>query len=448
MDRRQSKSQALSDLRHKIEALSEIYGHRQFEFGSAPFRPGKDYIPVSGPVFGGPEIRSLVSAAMDGWFTEGLIVDEFEKALAYITGRRYASMVNSGSSANLLALATLKEHFKAKPGAEIITTAVGFPTTLNPILQLGLKPHFIDVELGTYVPTLDMIEEAVNKNTAGIMIAHTLGNPWPVRYVGTVLKKSIFIIEDNCDALGSKIDGRLTGSIGNIGTQSFYPAHHITTGEGGALTYDSPKYRRIAESYRDWGRDCWCDPGKQDTCGKRFEHEFPGLPKGYDHKYVYSRIGWNLKGSDLQASLGLSQLTRLVDFGTRRRFNFNKMYSALVEMGAGEYFILPRASEDSIPSWFGFPLTIRPDAPFSVKEFADLLEGKYKIGTRRLFGGNLLAQPAYGNIEYEKGDLANSEIVGLRTFWIGVWPGIDDVRLEYMIDCFADALLRTDWSWK
>lgn len=429
-----------ANLKKNLEAVAEIYGHR--EQLRRKITPGKDYIPVSGKVVGGAETRYLVEAALDGWWTEGHFVDEFEKKLAKATGRRFAAMVNSGSSANLIALATAKEQYQITEG-EVIVTAVGFPTTLNPVIQLGLTPHFIDVEMGTYVPSLEMLESAINKKTVGVMIAHTLGNPWPVtdfiaNFAGD--PKKLFIIEDNCDALGSMIDGKLTGSIGQMGTQSFYPAHHITTGEGGAITFDSPKLRKIAESFRDWGRDCWCPPGKENTCGKRFDHQFENLPDGYDHKYVYSRIGWNLKSTDLNAAIGLAQLDRLEEFTEARKRNFGRLRAGLSVNEVDRYFHLPETRVNTEPSWFGFPLTRRDNCPWSTSEITRLLEERYKIGTRRLFGGNLLNQPAYRNIVHERQDLPNTEIIANDTFWIGVYPGLDEDVVDYMIESFVNLI--------
>jgi len=430
-----------SELKRKIAGLAKIYGHREFE--NPEFVAGETYIPASGKVVGGPEIANGVSAVLDGWFTEGRWVEKFEKQLARYVGVRYASMCNSGSSANLLAIsALLSPKLKAarlQPGDEVIVAAAGFPTTVNPIFQNGLVANVIDVEIGTYVPSIEMIEDAITPRTRAIMLAHTLGNPLPI--ADTYQKwqdNGIYLIEDNCDALGSTLRSKRTGSFGIMSTQSFYPAHHITCGEGGAVLCNQPSIKKIVESLRDWGRDCWCEPGAENTCGKRFDQQFGDLPKGYDHKYVYSHIGYNLKSTDIQAAIALAQMKRLKEFTERRRYNFAFLFSALVPYE--DMVAIPQPTYGSEPSWFGFPITVREDAPFSRDDFVRFLNER-KIGTRYLFGGNLLKQPAYKNAPFVKyGNLNNTDIIMKNTFWIGVWPGITNEMVVYMFDAIMDFL--------
>jgi CDP-6-deoxy-D-xylo-4-hexulose-3-dehydrase len=358
---------------------------------------------------------------------------------------RFASLVNSGSSANLLALSALTSRRlkdqRLQPGDEVIVAGAGFPTTLNPVIQNGLTPVFVDVDLETLVPSWAMIQEAIGRKTRAIFLAHTLGNPVPLLHKVAWLreKHDIFVIEDNCDALGSLYRGKRTGTFGAMATQSFYPAHHITTGEGGAVLTSNPNLKKIVESFRDWGRDCWCDPGKENTCGKRFGWNFPNLPSGYDHKYVYSHIGYNLKATDFQAAIGHAQIDRLDEFVQRRYMNFGKL-AELLE-GYEESLILPRATKESIPCWFGFPITVRDEATFDRDEMVAYLN-HHKVGTRNLFGGNLMNQPAYRDapVRPNQRPLHNSDKIARSTFWIGVWPGIDDRRLNYMLEILDDFL--------
>ncbi len=435
---------AQASIRRNIVALTGIYGHRQFA-KPEDFVPGKTSIPITGKVIGSEEIQNAVEASLDGWFTEGKWTDKFERALAKTVNVRCASLCNSGSSANLLAISALTSpHVKAssrlQPGDEVIVAAAGFPTTLNPVLQNGLVPVFVDVQPQTYVPSVAQIKEAIGPKTRAIFLAHTLGNPVPI--LGTLdwlKRRKIVLIEDNCDALGSKYKDKLTGSFGAMATQSFYPAHHITCGEAGAVLTNSPKMKKVIESFRDWGRDCWCPPGAEDTCGKRFEQNFPDLPEGYDHKYVYSHIGYNLKATDFQAAIGLAQLDRFPEFVKRRAYNFDKIMGFLKRHS--EYLILPSKTRGSEPCWFGFPITIREDAPFDRAKITKRLND-YKIGTRNLFGGNLLRQPAYANIPHRiSGNLDNSDAIAERTFWIGCWPGITDPMLDYTFEVL-DRFLR------
>ena len=438
-----SPEKAQGYLLRSIIGTAHLYAERQF--GEPEFVPGKTYIPPSGKVIGGPEIANAVQAALEGWFTEGHWTDEFETKLAKAVGLRYASLVNSGSSANLLAISALTSSKllgqRLKPGDEVIVAAAGFPTTINPVIQNGLIPVFVDADLDTLVPSWDMIQEAIGPKTRAIFLAHTLGNPVPLLHKVVWLreKRNIFVIEDNCDALGSKYKGQRTGTFGVMATQSFYPAHHITTGEGGAVLTSNPKLRKIVESFRDWGRDCWCDPGKENTCGKRFGWDFPGLPPGYDHKYIYSHVGYNLKATDFQAAIGMAQLDRLDEFVERRYSNFQEIMQLLKHYD--EFLVLPKATKDSEPCWFGFPITVRDGAPFSRDEFVAYLN-ENRIGTRNLFGGNLMNQPAYRDApcRADQRPLPNSDTIAQSTFWIGIWPGIDGRRIQYMLEILDDYL--------
>jgi len=413
---------------------------RDFYLASNPeksFQPGIDYIPVSGKVIDVSELLNSIDAALDMWFTSGRHALQFERKLADTMKSRHAILCNSGSSANLLALSALTSpklgNKRLVPGDEIITVAAGFPTTVNPIIQNNLIPVFVDTELGFYNPSVESIENAVGPKTKGIFIAHTLGNPYDAEQVSELAKsKQLWFIEDNCDALGSSINGRLTGTFGHLSTLSMYPAHHITTGEGGSVFTNNPMLKVLVESYREWGRDCWCEPGKDNTCGKRFEWQFDDLPFGYDHKYVYSHIGYNLKMTDFQASIGNAQLDKLDQFINIRKANFDYLQSKMKSLE--NYFILPESIPASDPSWFGYPITLRDHCTFSRRNLTTFLE-QSKIGTRLLFGGNLLRQPAYQNIEHKTiGKLSNTDMVAENTFWVGVYPGITEVMLDYIYD--------------
>lgn len=430
--------------KYKREAIlyAGIFGNAAEE--EQGFVSGKDYLPVSGKVFGSSEMKNAVEAVLDGWWTEGRWTKQFEKQLKeflFMSGD--VVMVNSGSSANLLALAALKEMHDLPDGGEIITSALAFPTTVNPILQLGFKPHFVDVdvEMGTFVPTWRNIQDAINDKTVAIMMAHTLGNPWPVE----LFYRDYPVIEDNCDALGSSIlcnksQIKKTGTIGDFGTQSFYPAHHITAGEGGAVICKTVEGAKVVRSLRDWGRSCWCPTGKSDTCGKRFEQNFPRLPAGYDHKYAYSRIGWNMKSTDLNAAIGVAQMDRLDGFLEKRQSNFNLLDKLIIESGLGKTYRLPEARKNTAPAWFGYPLTIKIfPKHFSATEITSLLEKEYKIGTRRIFGGNILRQPAYKDIEYESADLPYSNLITHNSFWLGIWPGLSTDNIKYIAQSLLDA---------
>lgn len=384
---------------------------------------------------------SLVDSALDFWLTSGRYAEKFEKDLADFIGVKYCLLTNSGSSANLLAISALTSQKlgedRLKPGDEVITTACGFPTTLNPIIQNNLTPVFVDVELGTYNIKTENLKDAVSEKTKAIFVPHTLGNPADICKIREVADEfDLWFIEDNCDALGSKYEGRFTGSYGDISTCSFYPAHHITMGEGGAVLTDDPLLKRIIASFRDWGRDCWCDPGKDNSCGKRFTQKFGDLPQGYDHKYVYSHVGYNLKVTDMQAAIGVEQIKKLPHFIERRKENFAELSSILAKYS--EYLLLPYPATKSDPSWFGFPVVVKDDAPFKRSDIVSYLE-EHKIATRMLFGGNLTKQPAYEGIKYRlPGSLENTDTVMNDLFWIGVYPGIDEARLNYIEKVFSD----------
>lgn len=426
----------LASLRRQILELSERYAERAH--GQLPFVPGESPVPPAGKVVGAHEMRLLIDSALDLWLTAGRYNAQFESRLAKILGVKRAVSVNSGSSANLLALTALTSHELGdralRPGDEVITCAAGFPTTVNPILQNGLVPVFLDVEIGTYNIDVTRLEEAMSPRTRAVMIAHALGNPFDVATVVAFCKKhGLFLIEDTCDALGATFQGRNVGTFGDLATLSFYPAHHITMGEGGAVLCNSTSYKRIVESLRDWGRDCYCEPGKDNTCNKRFGWQLGGLPAGYDHKYTYSHLGYNLKITDMQAALGVAQLERLNDFVAARRANWNYMHAAISDLE--DMLILPRATTGSDPSWFGFCLTLRPDAPIDREDMLRWLNDERRIGTRLFFGGNLLHQPYMkGRAHRVVGDLTASDSVMRRSFWTGVYPGLGPRQLDYVAD--------------
>ena len=424
-----------AELRAQILSLVEDFGAAA-SVSTAAFEPGVSPVPVSGKVLTAEDYVSLVDSSLDGWFTSGRFHDEFQRELSKFVGVRNSVFVNSGSSANLAALSALTSPKLGKralqPGDEVLTVAAGFPTTVNPIIQNGLRPVLVDIELGTYDAIGERLREAVGPKTKAIMMAHCLGNPFDLDTVMALKEKyGLFLVEDSCDALGASYRGKKTGSFGDTATVSFYPAHHITTGEGGAVFVNSPLVRKQVESFRDWGRDCYCETGHDNTCKKRFEWQLGELPKGYDHKYIYSHIGYNLKATDMQAALGLSQLKKLPSFIEARNSNFAFLLEGLKNVPG---LLMPRATEHSEPSWFGFPITLDSGLAFTRNELVEYLDER-KIGTRLLFGGNLTRQPAYRNVDFRVvGDLTNTDIVTERTFWVGVYPGLNAEMLQYVID--------------
>ena len=437
----------MSNKREEIINLSKDYYKDQIQ--SKQLIPGENYIPASGKCVDEDDLANIIDASLDMWLTSGRYGDEFERKFPEFLGAKHCALVNSGSSANLVAMTALTSHKlgdkRLIPGDEVITVAAGFPTTVSPIIQNGLVPVFIDVELGTYGFDSKIIEEAISSKTKAIFMAHTLGNPFNLEKVMELAKKyNLWIIEDNCDALGAKYDGKVTGSFGHISTYSFYPAHHITMGEGGAVVTDDSNLFNIIRSIRDWGRDCICPPGKDNICKHRFTQKHGDLPMGYDHKYVYSHLGYNLKVSDMQAAIGVSQLKKLPCFIKRRKENYDLLLEGLKDLE--EYFILPKAVDKSEPSWFGFPLTIKDNKKFNRNDLVTYLE-KNKIGTRLLFAGNLLKQPAFteGDYKYKVvGELKNTDIIMNNTFWIGVWPGINEECIDFIISKFNSFIKSLD----
>jgi CDP-6-deoxy-D-xylo-4-hexulose-3-dehydrase len=426
-------SERSDQLRRQILQLTAEF-HAE-AFPRRDFVPGTSVVPVSGKVIDAADMSAVVDSALDGWFTTGRWAKEFERKLARFIGVRSASLVNSGSSANLVALSALTSPKlgarQLKPGDEVITVAAGFPTTVNPIFQNRLIPVFIDVTLPTYEIDVTQLEAAHSHRTRAVMIAHTLGNVFNLDAITAFCKKhKLWLIEDCCDALGSTYKGQKVGTFGDIATVSFYPAHHITMGEGGAVLTDKPALQVLIDSFRDWGRDCWCEPGVDNTCGKRFDWQLGTLPCGYDHKYTYSHVGYNLKATDMQAALGCSQIDKLPDFIQRRKDNFAYLKQALAPLS--EFLQLPVAGENADPSWFGFPIGIKAAAPFTRDQLTAALEAQ-KIGTRLLFAGNLLRQPAYEGWEYRVvGEMTNTDYVMNNVFWIGVFPGLTPPMLDHI----------------
>jgi CDP-6-deoxy-D-xylo-4-hexulose-3-dehydrase len=432
-------SEKADALRKQIEALVVEY-HRE-QFATRSFTPGQSPVPPAGRVFDQEEIKLLVDSSLDFWLTTGRFADRFSKDLVAKLGSRHAVLVNSGSSANLVALSALTSKKlgkdQLKPGDEVITLAAGFPTTVNPIVQNGLVPVFVDVTIPEYNIDVSMLEAARSPRTRAVMMAHTLGNPFDLGAVTAFCKQhDLWLVEDCCDALGSLYDGQQVGTFGDLGTLSFYPAHHITMGEGGAVFTGQPRLRTLLESFRDWGRDCWCDPGCENTCGKRFDWQLGGLPYGYDHKYIYSHIGYNLKLTDMQAAVGVAQLQKLDGFVAARRANFDHLTRGLSDLQ--DVMILPKATPRSTPAWFGFPISVKADAPFTRTDLVRHLDA-HKIGTRQLFAGNLLRQPAYEDIAHRKiGELPNTDAIMKHTFWLGVYPGLGKAELDFVIETVHD----------
>ena len=435
-------SSRISQLREQILRLAEQYYEEQFP--NLPFVAGESTVPVSGKVLNGKDLRNLIDAGLDCWLTTGRFAHEFERRFAQFFGVRGCSLVNSGSSANLVAFSALTSpklgDRRLKPGDEVITLAAGFPTTVNPIIQNQCVPVFIDISLPTLQLDASQLESALSDRTRAIMFAHTLGNVCDLEAVVNFARKhDLWFVEDSCDALGSTYKGRLVGTFGDIATVSFYPAHHITMGEGGAVITASALLQSLVESFRDWGRDCWCDPGKENTCGKRFQWQQGELPYGYDHKYIYAHIGYNFKMTDMQAAVGLSQLERLPGFIEARKRNFRYLYERLKPYE--DVLLLPESLPDADPSWFGFPLGVREDAPFTRNALIDALETR-QIGTRLLFGGNLIRQPAYQGVKFRVvGDLKNTDFAMRNVFWVGVYPGLSQAMLDHVVDA-CSAFIR------
>ncbi len=426
-------------LREQISQLVSQFA--ELSLANKPFVAGSSVVPPSGKVIGAREMQLMVEASLDGWLTTGRFNAAFEKKLGEYIGVRHVLTTTSGSSANLLALTALTSHKLGeralKPGDEVITVAAGFPTTVNPIIQNGLIPVFVDVHIPTYNIDVALLESAISDKTKAIMIAHTLGNPFNLAEIRRVADKyNLWLIEDCCDALGSRYDGRMVGTFGDIGTVSFYPAHHITMGEGGAVFTKSRELKKIIESFRDWGRDCFCAPGCDNTCGKRFGQQFGSLPHAYDHKYTYSHLGYNLKITDMQAACGLAQLERIDDFVEQRKSNFAYLKTGLTT--CSEFIELPEATENAEPSWFGFPITLKESAGVSRVELIKFLDNA-KIGTRLLFAGNLTRQPYFADRNYRVvGELTNTDRIMNQTFWIGIYPGLTHDHLDYVIAKFEE----------
>jgi len=428
-------SNTLETLREEIATLVSAYAKEQYK--EKPFVPGQTVIPPSGKLLGEEELQNMVAASLDGWLTTGRFNAQFEKKLAAFLGVKYCLSVNSGSSANLVAFSTLTSpklgDRAIKKGDEVIGVAAGFPTTVNPIIQFGAVPVFVDVDIKTHNVNADLIEAAITPKTKAIMLAHALGNPFDLGKVVELCKKyNLWLIEDTCDALGAEYNGKKCGTFGDIGTLSFYPAHHMTMGEGGAVFMNNPELKVIAESFRDWGRDCYCAPGCDNTCGCRFEQKHGDLPFGYDHKYVYSHSGFNLKITDMQAACGLAQLAKLDFFIQRRRENYTYLRNRLETLS--DFLELPEPTANSNPSWFGFPLTLKPESSVTRVELTRYLDDN-KIGSRLLFAGNLLKQPYFKDVEYRVvGDLINTDITMNYTFWIGIQPALTYEHLDFVAD--------------
>lgn len=416
---------------------SLVAEYHALAFPEVPFVPGESPVPVSGRVFGASEVQHLVDAGLDFWLTTGRFAATFERHFAQVMQARHAMLVNSGSSANLLAVSALKSPMlkgaELKDGDEVITVAAGFPTTVNPLFQNRLVPVFVDVDLPSYGIDVSQLEAALSKKTRAIVVAHALGNPYDIEAVAAFARAhELYLIEDCCDAVGATFDGKPVGTFGDLATVSFYPAHHITMGEGGCVLAHKPLWKRIVESYRDWGRDCWCDPGKENTCGKRFDWQLGELPCGYDHKYTYSHVGFNLKATDMQAAVGVAQLERLPSFVSARQQNYAYLRERLADVEDVIEFatVHPKA----VPSWFGFPMRVRDDAPFDRNTLVAFLESR-KIATRLLFGGNLVRQPAYAGLDFRVvGELPRTDQVMRGTLWVGCYPGLTPPMLDWIVE--------------
>ncbi|MGE4266593.1 MAG: lipopolysaccharide biosynthesis protein RfbH [Deferribacterales bacterium] len=429
-------------LEKTIEYYKAVHKPKQ----DKPFNEGVDKVTYAARVFDEKEMVNLVSSSLDFWLTYGEYSRMFEEKLAQFLGVRWSLLVNSGSSANLLAFMSLTSPLlgdrRVKRGDEIITVAAGFPTTVAPAIQYGAVPVFVDVELDTFNIDTNKLEAAVSHKTKAVMVAHTLGNPFDIEKVKAFCEKhKLWLIEDNCDALGSKFNGKYTGTFGDIGTSSFYPPHHMTMGEGGAVYTSNPTLRKIMLSIRDWGRDCWCDSGRDNTCGERFSKQFGKLPKGYDHKYVYSHFGYNLKVSDMQAAIGVAQLDKLPSFIEKRRENFDMLYNGLKHLD--KYLVLPKATKGSEPSWFGFLLTVKPESPITRNELAVYLEEEKNIQTRNLFGGNIICHPCFESltegVDYKvSGELKNTDTIMNDSIWLGVYPGMKQEQIDYIIESICN----------
>lgn len=428
----------------RAQILDLVAEFQKEQFPERTFVAGESNVSVSGKVLDADDMQHLVDASLDFWLTTGRFAQDFERRFARYFGVRSAVLVNSGSSANLMAMSCLTSpklgDRQLKPGDEVITVAAGFPTTVNPIVQNGLVPVFLDVTLPTYQVDVRQLDAALSDRTRAIMIAHTLGNPFDVKTVSEFARKHrLWLIEDCCDALGTTFEGRKVGTFGDIATFSFYPAHHITMGEGGCAITDTPLLKTLMESFRDWGRDCWCEPGKDNTCGKRFDWQLGELPCGFDHKYTYSHIGYNLKLTDMQAAVGVSQFQKLPQFIETRKLNFKRLHDGLQDLQ--KYFLLPEATVGSDPSWFGFPMAVREDSPFQRDRLIRYLEAN-KINTRLVFAGNLIRQPAYRDVRYRTvSDLKASDFIMNQSFWIGVYPGLGEAEIAYVVNTFHKAIV-------
>lgn len=429
----------------RAQILGLVREYHDVAFPAEEFVPGDSVVPVAGRVFDADEVEHLVDSSLDFWLTTGRFAHEFERRFAKLFGRRHAILVNSGSSANLVALSALTSKTLGKrriqPGDEVITVATGFPTTVNPIVQNGAVPVFLDVDIPTYNVDVTYLEDALSPRTRAVMMAHTLGNPFDLATLTAFCEEhDLWLVEDCCDAVGATYDGRHVGSFGDVASVSFYPAHHITMGEGGCVITHKGRLKVLVESFRDWGRDCWCEPGKENTCGKRFAQQFGDLPVGYDHKYVYSHIGYNLKLTDMQAAVGVAQLDKLDGFVSARRANFARLHAGLGDLE--EFFILPEPTPRSDPSWFGFPLAVRPGTGLARPEVVAGLEARL-IHTRQLFAGNLIRQPAYRDIPHRVvGELRNADYVMDNVLWVGVYPGLGHAQIDHMLETLHDIAAR------